>query len=158
MGNIAAAKQGLHFITARLFAFIAPFLPLDSHFAAGNFIQDAATSNQIEIKSGGGSTRSYLYATDLCVQLWALLQHAQSGQAYNLGSDVEITIRSLAKTVAEAVNPQAMILIKGIDDETNVSRYVPSVVRMRKEFGKEQVVNLSQAIERTSRWIAETLN
>ena len=157
MGNIAAAKQGLHFITARLFAFIAPFLPLGSHFAAGNFIQDAATSNQIEIKSGGGSIRSYLYATDLCVQLWALVQHAQSGQAYNLGSDVEVTIRSLAQTVAETVNPQAKILIRGIDDETNVSRYVPSVDRMWKEFGKAQVVDLSQAIKRTSSWVAETL-
>jgi dTDP-glucose 4,6-dehydratase len=71
MGNIAATKQGLHFVSARLFAFIAPFLPLGTHFAAGNFIRDALSSNQIEIQSGGGSVRSYLYATDLCSSLWA---------------------------------------------------------------------------------------
>ena len=62
-------KQGLQFVTARLFAFVAPFLPLGTHFAVGNFLRDAHTSNQIEIQSGGGSIRTYLYATDLCSSL-----------------------------------------------------------------------------------------
>ena len=101
MGNIAASKQGLHFITARLFAFIAPFLPLGTHFAAGNFIRDAVTSNKIEIQSGGGSIRSYLYATDLCSSLWALLARGQSTSAYNVGSSEEISIRQLSLRLAK---------------------------------------------------------
>jgi dTDP-glucose 4,6-dehydratase len=158
MGNIAAEREGLHFVSARLFAFIAPFLPLGTHFAAGNFLRDAMTTGQIVVSSGGGSQRTYLYATDLCAHLWALLQNAQTGQAYNLGSEAEVTIRDLAKAVVEAVNPSATILIKGNDDVSNVSRYVPSVDKMRQELGKVQLVDLSQAIKRTSSWLSETLD
>jgi nucleoside-diphosphate-sugar epimerase len=158
MGNIAATKQGLQFVTARLFAFIAPFLPLGTHFAAGNFIRDAVTSNQIEIQSGGGSVRSYLYATDLCSSLWALLARGESMRAYNVGSEHEVTIKDLALEVASCTNKNAGVVIHGVDNTENVNRYVPSVERALKELGVSQVVLLSQAISRTSAWLRETEN
>lgn len=158
IGNIAATKQGLHFVAARLFAFIAPFLPLGTHFAAGNFIRDAVTSNQIDIQSGGGSVRSYLYATDLCSSLWALLARGQSVRAYNVGSEQEVTIKDLALEVASCTNRSAEVVIHGVDNSENVNRYVPSVDRAMKELGISQVVNLSQAILRTSAWLKETEN
>lgn len=156
MGNIAAESQGLHFTSARLFAFVAPFLPLGTHFAAGNFIRDAVTTGRIEILSGGGSQRSYLYATDMCAQLWGLAQRGKLAQAYNLGSDVEITIRDLAEHVVSTVNPDASIVIRGTDSKDNVSRYVPSVERMRSEIGARQTVSLSEALTRTNNWLKET--
>ena len=158
MGNIAATKQGLQFVTARLFAFIAPFLPLGTHFAAGNFIRDAVTSNQIEIQSGGGSVRSYLYATDLCSSLWALLARGESMRAYNVGSEQEITIKNLALEVASCINRNAEVVIRGADSSENVNRYVPSVERALKELGISQTVHLSQVISRTSAWLRETEN
>jgi len=156
MGNIASDKHGLHFISARLFAFLAPFLPLGTHFAAGNFIRDAINSNEIEIMSGGGSVRSYLYATDLCSQLWALLTRGTSGTAYNVGSDIEVTIRELASAVVESVNKSASVIVRGIDTSMNVTRYVPSVEKMEQEIEKSQTVFLNEAIARTTQWLRET--
>jgi len=156
MGNIAAEKQDLHFVSARLFAFIAPFLPLGTHFAAGNFIRDAINSNEIEIMSGGGSVRSYLYATDLCSQLWALLARGTSATAYNVGSDIEVTIRELASAVVESVNKSASVIVRGIDNSMNVTRYVPSVEKMQKEIRKTQTVFLKEALTRTTQWLRET--
>jgi len=158
MGNIAATKQGLHFVTARLFAFIAPFLPLGTHFAAGNFIRDAVTSSQIEILSGGGSVRSYLYATDLCSSLWALLARGESMRAYNVGSEEEVTIKDLALEVASCTNRNAGVVIHGVDSSETITRYVPSTDRALKELGTFQIVHLSQAISRTSTWLKETEN
>jgi dTDP-glucose 4,6-dehydratase len=158
MGNIAATKQGLQFVTARLFAFIAPFLPLGTHFAAGNFIRDAVTSNQIEINSGGGSIRSYLYGTDLCSSLWALLARGESMRAYNVGSEQEVTIKDLALEIANCTNRNAEVVIHGVDNTENVNRYVPSVDRALKELGISQVVHLSEAISRTSAWLREMEN
>lgn len=158
MGNIAATKQGLHFISARLFAFIAPFLPLGTHFAAGNFIRDALSSNQIEIQSGGGSVRSYLYATDLCSSLWALLARGETKTAYNVGSEREVTIKNLALEVARCVNKNAAVVVHGIDNSGNVNRYVPSVDRAMNELGISQIVSLAQAISRTSTWLKEMEN
>jgi dTDP-glucose 4,6-dehydratase len=156
MGNIAATKQGLYFVTARLFAFIAPFLPLGTHFAAGNFIQDAVTSNRIEIKSGGGSIRSYLYATDLCASLWALQARGQTMRAYNVGSEQEVSIRNLANEVVNCTNKEAQVMVNGIDTSENVTRYVPSIERIRKEIGFSQSVPLEQSLSRTSTWLKET--
>ena len=156
MGNIAATKHGLHFVTARLFAFIAPFLPLGTHFAAGNFIKDAVTSNQIQIQSGGGSIRSYLYATDLCASLWALQVRGESSRAYNVGSEDEVTIRNLAFEVVNCANKEAEVVVRGVDTPENVTRYVPSVERIRNEIGIYQSVQLQQALLRTSNWLAET--
>jgi len=158
MGNIAAAKQGLHFVTARLFAFIAPFLPLGTHFAAGNFIRDAVASNQIEILSGGGSVRSYLYATDLCSSLWALLVRGKTSNAYNVGSDHEVTIMGLASLIASTVNQNAQVLVHGIDTSENVNRYIPSVERLNNELKIRQFVQLPDALLRTSTWLKETDN
>lgn len=158
MGNIAASKQGLHFISARLFAFIAPFLPLGTHFAAGNFIRDALSSNQIEIQSGGGSVRTYLYATDLCSSLWALLARGESMRAYNVGSEREVTIKDLALEVASCINKDADVVVHGIDNSENVNRYVPSVDRAMNELGISQIVSLAQAISRTSTWLKEMEN
>ena len=158
MGNIAATKQGLHFISARLFAFIAPFLPLGTHFAAGNFIRDALSSNQIEIQSGGGSVRSYLYATDLCSGLWALLARGETGSAYNIGSDQDITIKELAIKVAWLAGTNARVNVRGLDTPQNVSRYVPSLERLHNEIGMKQSISLEQSLKRTISWLQEVSN
>jgi dTDP-glucose 4,6-dehydratase len=156
MGNIAAAKQGLHFVTGRLFAFIAPFLPLGAHFAAGNFIRDAVTSNQIEIQSGGGSVRSYLYATDLCSSLWALLARGESMRAYNVGSEHEVSIKNLALEVASCTNRNVEVVVRGVDNSENVNRYVPSITKMEVELGWKINVSLQDSLFRTIQWYRQS--
>ena len=156
LGNIAADKQGLSFIAARLFSFVGPFLPLGTHFAAGNFIRDALTCDQISIQSGGGSIRSYLYATDLCSTLWSLLAVGKTGNAYNVGSDREITIGSLANEVARIVNQSIKVAVLGTDQPTTLTRYVPSIDKLRSESMSHQNVSIDEAIRRTCKWLLES--
>jgi len=152
MGNIAATKQGLHFVTARLFAFLAPYLPFGTHFAVGNFMKDVLEKSEIEVLSGGGTIRSYQYASDLCSSLWALLTRGSSGTAYNVGSEEELTILQLAYLVKKTLNDSASVVVRGVDTTGNVSRYIPSIHRISSELSVKNRVGLEESIQRTANW------
>jgi nucleoside-diphosphate-sugar epimerase len=150
--DIATLRWGTDVVTARLFAFIAPFLPFGTHFAAGNFMQDALKGSQIIIKSGGGSVRSYQYSTDLCSNLWALAVRGTKGTKYNVGSDIAISIRDLAQAVVANVNPLAEVVIEGLDTIENTTRYVPSIEKVNSQLKMENRIDLDEAIKRTALW------
>lgn len=156
MGFTYSKLNDFEFISARLFAFLAPFLPLDEHFAAGNFVRDVVDGRKIVIKSGGGSIRSYLYATDMCRGLWSLLSRGVSGEAYNLGSEVEISILNLAKEVVRNTATDLGVSVLGVDTIENVSRYVPDISKIKNISGEIHTTSLELAIQRTYRWARES--
>ena len=143
---------GTHIAIARIFALLGPYLSLDIHFAAGNFIRDAIQRKKIIVNGNGLPCRSYLYASDLTVWLWHLLVRGGGGKPYNVGSDVSISVRDLAETVSNALGHVGFEVLGAQDNGWNLGRYVPDVGRMGREFGLFQTVNLQEAIVRTARW------
>ncbi len=53
MCSLFAQETGVQCAIARCFAFVGPHLPLDQHFAIGNFIADALSGRQIAITATG---------------------------------------------------------------------------------------------------------
>jgi nucleoside-diphosphate-sugar epimerase len=138
---------------ARCFAFVGPHLPLDAHFAIGNFIRDAMRSESIKIGGDGTPMRSYLYASDLAVWLWTILFKAPTARAFNVGSDEDISIRQLAETVARSANQTSEILVAHHPDATRaLSRYVPSVSQARDQLGLVSRHSLPLSISKTIHW------
>jgi dTDP-glucose 4,6-dehydratase len=152
---IYARNHGIETKIARCFAFVGPYLPLDAHFAAGNFIRDSLRGGPIRVIGDGTPLRSYLYAADLAIWLWTILFRGESCRPYNVGSSNELTILELAEAVA-ALGPESVVLrandpVPGAPPQ----RYIPDVSRAATELDLEQFVSLSDALRRTKDWAAE---
>ncbi len=140
-------------VIARPFAFVGPYLPLDTHFAIGNFIGDCLADRPIVIRGDGTPLRSYLYAADLAEWLWTILLKGENGRAYNVGSDQAISILDLAYLVRECAGTNNPIQVLGTPDPKVLPpRYVPSIERARKELGLDVRCPLKDAITQTLDW------
>jgi dTDP-glucose 4,6-dehydratase len=145
-----ARHPALEPVIARCFAFIGPFLPLDAHFAAGNFLRDALRGGPIRIAGDGAPYRSYLYAADLAVWLWHLLFRGEAGVACNVGSDAGLDIESLARLIAMHAQPHCEVTIAGTRNPAlPPPRYVPDVTRITRGLGLPPIIGLDEAVSRT---------
>ena len=142
---------GFDVVVARLFAFLGPLLPLDTHFAAGNFMRDGLRGEPIRIQGDGTPLRTYLHASDLARHLWALLVRGAPGRAYNVGGAEAVSIRQLADLVGELCRVPVRVAGTPVPGKLP-ARYVPSMARTRGELGLEPVLGLREALARTLAW------
>jgi dTDP-glucose 4,6-dehydratase/UDP-glucose 4-epimerase len=122
-------KFNYSYSVARCFAFAGQHLPLNIHYAFGNFIYNALEGKDIIIRSDGQDVRSYLYIGDAISWLLRLLIEPKN-QIFNVGSSQPVTIESLARSIVAQSDSPISVIVKGIHSgEGNFRRvnYVPSV-------------------------------
>jgi dTDP-glucose 4,6-dehydratase len=147
---LAGKKHGFETKIARGFAFVGPHLPLDAHFAIGNFIRDALAGGPIRVAGDGTPYRSYLYASDLTFWLWTILLRGSNGNAYNVGSEAGLPISQIAQAVCDTITPPPLIQIAHAPHPAMPpSRYVPSTHKARTELGLRETFDLHESIRRT---------
>lgn len=151
---IAANEHpGLEVSIARCFAFVGPHLPLDKHFAIGNFLAAALSGEDIQISGDGTPLRSYLYAGDLAHWLWVMLFRAPNARAYNVGGEECISITALAERVNTVLGGKGAVLVaKKPMPGAQAQSYLPSLERIRSELNLSPAIGLDDAIRRTALW------
>lgn len=144
-----AAELGYHFGIARCFAFAGPYLPLDLHYAFGNFIFSTMRGQACEITGTGDAVRSYMHVGDATAWLLRLLSEPKDA-LFNIGSEVPISIHDLASLISDHGSCEPPIFSHKKADGTGVtsrSYYVPSTKKMRLFYkGLDQWTSLTETI------------
>ncbi|TCG09501.1 hypothetical protein BZM27_05310 [Paraburkholderia steynii] len=154
-----ARQHGIEPVSARLFALLGPYLPLDAKFAASDFIRNALTGNPITINGDERTVRSYIYCADMAIWLLTLLTKGNAFDAYNVGSDQPVTIGELAERISRITGAAAPIRHSGNADSGlrrgPVERYVPDTEKARSGLGLDLYTPLDTALARTISWFRE---
>jgi nucleoside-diphosphate-sugar epimerase len=133
----------------RLFAFYGPHLPLDLHFAIGNFMKNAAEGDFIEITGNSKTIRSYMYPVDLVTLLIKILV-SPLNTPVNVGSATPLTMFEVASKISEIFG---MKEIKFKDILTQPSSYFPSMEVAKNLYGFKEQVSFEEGLRRWKAWL-----
>ena len=150
---ISASKEGLIVGTnPRLFSFFGPSLPLDIHFAIGNFVGNAISGKNIQVTGSPNSSRSYLYVGDLVRKL-LLLSIKPTAETIHIGSAKPINMLALASTVKEVVNDKIEVELTNLNTKAN--HYVPSVRKSNLYLEDYSEISLSEGLQIWKQWLLD---
>lgn len=145
------AARGFEAVVARCYAFVGPLLPLDAHFAVGNFLQDALEGRPIRIQGDGTPLRTYLHAAEMAHWLWALLIRGQGNQVYNVGGGEAVSIHALAEHIGRLGEVPVSVARAPVAGALP-ARYVPNIARAANELGLVPRWSWQEAVDRTWKW------
>lgn len=157
--QIYQSKKLIQLSIARCYAFVGPYLPLDQHFAAGNFIKNILERKTITLSGDGTPYRSYMYPTDLVEWLLTILTGEATGEVYNVGSDEEVQLIELAKiidnfrdSIGISINEEGVKINDVSPPNPNRNAYVPSIEKAYRKLNLKVRVNLLEALQKTLEW------
>jgi nucleoside-diphosphate-sugar epimerase len=132
---------------ARCFAFVGPYLPLDTHFAIGNFLNNVIKNENIVIMGDGSTTRSYMYASDLSIAIWKILLIGNNNKPYNVGVDKAYSLKEIAMMLKKNYGNDVRILNNYKNLPTNI--YVPNIDALINDLDIKHFVQIEEAIQKT---------
>jgi len=151
-------KYKISYAIARCFSFIGPHLPLDIHYAAGNFVKNCLDGKDIIISGNGQPIRSYLYIGDATSWLIKILTATDQKSIYNVGSSRSITIEELAVVIKKILKTNNKIIInnkhKTLD---NFSRnlYLPKLSLIKDKLSVIEWTSLEKSIEKMAKFYSK---
>lgn len=158
----AYAAQGLRVSVVRYFNSYGPRLDrAGSASVISVFLRHAFAGDPVPVHGTGEQTRCFTYVSDTVrgTVLAAAVPEA-AGQVFNIGSDTETSIGTLAELAVAAAGSRSPIqrvpyeAVYGAAFE-DVPRRVPDISRARAVLGWEPEVPLDEGLKRTIAWWGE---
>jgi UDP-glucose 4-epimerase len=124
------------------------------------FIEAVLNDREIEIHGTGLQTRSFTYVSDTVAGIYAAtVNPAANGEIFNIGSNHEVTILDLAKTIDRIADTPVDLQLKFIPYESftgkkyeDVMRRVPDSTRCETILGVKAEVTLENGLSQTIAW------
>jgi UDP-glucose 4-epimerase len=121
------------------------------------FVYRAIVGLPLVLENRGRSSRDFIYVDDIVDGLLRCAVRGQDGEAYNLASGVETTIRELADTISACLPRPAPIEIAPRRTWDHSGNRLGSTVKARNRLGFRAKVTLDDGIRRTVAWTQQNL-
>ena len=121
------------------------------------FVYRAITGMPLVLENRGRSSRDFIYVDDIVEGLIRCAARGTPGEAYNLASGVETTIRQLADAINGCLRHPAPIELAPRRTWDHSGNRLGSTLKAHRELGFRARVPLTTGIRRTVRWTEENL-
>ncbi|MEK6192255.1 MAG: NAD-dependent epimerase/dehydratase family protein [Chloroflexota bacterium] len=121
------------------------------------FVYRAIVGLPLVLENRGRSSRDFIYVDDIVDGLLRCAAQGQEGEAYNLASGVETTIRELADAISACLPRPAPIEIAPRRTWDHSGNRLGSTVKARNRLGFRAKVTLDDGIRGTVAWTQQNL-
>ena len=162
--HLALACQDAYGVPVVLLRFFGSFGPRHHLTWWGGpqsvFIEAVLNDEVIPIHGDGLQTRTFTYVSDTVEGIYAsIVKEEANGHIFNIGSNNEISILELAKTIYKLCNTSHDLKINFIPYESftgnkyeDVRRRVPDTTLCENVLGVKAVVGLEEGLSKTIEW------
>jgi UDP-glucose 4-epimerase len=145
-------KSALEVTIARLFNTVGPGQSGVYGMVLPRFVKAALSGQPLLVYGDGSQSRSFCAVSDVVEALDSLMKTEEtSGQAYNIGSINEISIKDLAQKVIDVTGSKSQIVFKKHNEVfgenfEEPARRVPDISKISKAIGWQPKKNLESII------------
>lgn len=107
----------------------------------------------LPIQGDGSETRAFCYISDAARGAYLAGMRGEAGQIYHLGTEVEISVRSLIHKIADLMGIEVNI-VPGALREGSTPRRCPSIGKLQR-LGYVPLVTLDEGLAHTVTWYQE---
>jgi len=153
-------KSGLPVVIVRLFNTIGPRQTGQYGMVVPRFITQALQNQPITIYGNGSQTRCFCHVNDV---IWAIMQMLDTPEAYgeifNIGSDTEVSINTLANTILSKTKSTSKICHISYEKAygesfEDMGRRVPDLTKIRKLIGYSPRYTFHKTLDDTIRHLS----
>jgi dTDP-glucose 4,6-dehydratase len=138
------SSRGTNSTIARIFNTYGPRLDPSDGRLVSNLMYQALSGLDLTVYGDGSQTRSLTYVSDQVKGLLALFGSTYGGPV-NIGSEDELTVLEIARTVLEVTNSKSRIVFRALPDDDPVRRR-PEVSLARELLNWEPTTTLRDGL------------
>jgi UDP-glucose 4-epimerase len=153
LGLAYAREKDVPVIVTRFFNTVGPRQTGRYGMVLPSFAGQALRGEPITVYGTGNQSRCFAHVRDVAEVLRRLIDAPEAvGQVFNVGSDEEVSINSLAEKIREAAGSNSSIVKVAYDDAyamgfEDMLRRVPSVVKLERVIGFKPTTPLEKIID-----------
>ena len=146
-------EKGLPTIIVRLFNTVGPRQTGAYGMVIPRFVAQALKNEPLTIYGDGKQSRCFLHVKDVVGGIINLAEHSDAvGQAFNVGSQEEITVEDLAKKIIELADSKSKLVYIPYDQAyeegfEDMPRRVPDITKIKNLIGFKPTMDLAGIIK-----------